>query len=105
MSQLYKKTEYVLAMPAHRQNHPSDDADAPMASEYAIQPCDASGKPLSTHLSFLSDETFAREYTPVRRRPKPQAKKAPVRIRDRSNNKTKIEKPKDDLNQIEMELK
>ena len=89
MSQLYKKTEYVLAMPAHRQNHPSDDADAPMASEYAIQPCDASGKPLSTHLSFLSDETFAKEYTPVRRRPKPQAKKPPVRIRDRSNNKTK----------------
>jgi hypothetical protein len=78
MSQLYKKTEYVLAMPAHRDEGFVDEL------EYAIQPCDANGEPLSTHLHFLSHEIFKKEYAPVRRRPRPsKSNNKPPRVRTR----------------------
>ncbi|MFY9718786.1 MAG: hypothetical protein WAK16_04000 [Candidatus Cybelea sp.] len=98
MSQLYKKTEYVTAMPAYRRNHPSD-GDQPEVLEYAVQACDQNGEPLSTHLQFLSADTFKKEYAPVRRRPKPSKSKPPARVRTRPNNKEKLQTVR--LNEVE----
>lgn len=85
MSQLYKKTEYVTAMPVHRNEGFVD------VIEYAIQSCDASGNPLSTHLQFIGSDSFIKEYTPVRRRPKPsKSNNKPARVRTRPTNKEKL---------------
>lgn len=89
---LYKKTEYVLAMPAYR------DAPDDEGLEYAIQPCDANGKPESFPLNFLSKEDFEKEYAPVRRRNRPTKTKTPARVR---NNKTKDKINAVNLNEIE----
>lgn len=86
--QLYRKIEYVLAMPAHQ---PGAHTNDPPGGEpvYAIQACDQNGKPLSSHLQFLSKVGFESEYTPVRRRPKPVKAKAPARPKQqpKPNNK------------------
>lgn len=88
MSQLYKKTEYVLAMPANRA-----DGDT---NEFAVQPCDQTGKPLSGHLHFLSKDTFDKEFTPVRRRPKP-SKPTAARVRTRPS-KPQTQEPLNSVN-------
>jgi hypothetical protein len=65
-------------MPAHRPD-PAGDV------EFALQECDATGKPLTTHMFFMLAEDFAKEYAPVRRRPKPSNPK--VRVRNRTKTK------------------
>ena len=65
--QLYRrKPEYALAIPTHREGEGFNGSEV----EYAVQPCDEHGQPLSTHLSFIPEEIFLATYTVARGRPK-----------------------------------
>ena len=62
-----RKPEYALAMPVHR----TEDSGV----EYAVQPCDETGKPLTTHLQFVPDQEFATTYQVIRVRPRAKTQK------------------------------
>jgi hypothetical protein len=64
-----------MAMQVHR----SDEPDI----EYAVQPCDEHGKPLSTHFDFFSEAHFNEQYESYRVRPKA---KTPTKSKPKKRN-------------------
>lgn len=77
--QLYRrKPEYALAIPTHREGEGFNGAEI----EYAVQPCDEHGTPLSTHLSFVPEEIFVQTYTVARGRPKAKVPGKPAKPRN-----------------------
>lgn len=86
-----RKPSYAMAMPVV-----TDDNSI----EYALQPCDESGKPLSSHMEFLTGEDFTRAWEAYRVRNKPKSKTPPSR---RRNGPTKREMLKTIVNEQESE--
>lgn len=89
-----RKPEYALAMPVHRDK---DAEDAYL--EYAVQTCDESGKPTTSHLHFMTPAQFDELYVPARGRPKT---KAAAKTRNGPTKKPKLEKVKDSVNLSEI---